>query len=51
MRINVGMIHLLMLHVMNDISVRIKSKSMLELKYIDAKERVISVLETFINRC
>jgi len=51
MRINVGMTHLLMLQVMNDISVRIKFKSMLELKHIDAKERVISVLETFINRC
>ena len=51
MRINVGMTHLLMLQTINDISVRLKLKSMLECKHIDAKERVKPVLETFINRC
>ena len=51
MIINVGRTHLLMLQVMNDISVRLMLKSMLECKHIDAKESVISVLETFINRC
>ena len=51
MRINAGMTHLLMLQVMNNISVRMMLKSMLECTHIDAKERVKPVLETFINRC
>ena len=51
MIINVGMTHLLMLQANNDINVRMMLKSMLDCKHIDVKESVISVLETFINRC